>query len=61
MSQLWILDKVREGEFLIKKVDGKKNQAGALTKYVSLEELRWHREHGGQKECTGRHELAPDI
>ena len=61
VTQLWLQDKVRNGDIAVQKVDGKINRADAGTKHVTREELertlRWlgcHKEHG-------RHELAPGI
>ena len=60
VSQLWIQDKVRSGQTIMRKVDTKENLADALTKFVSAEELRYHLANTGQLVVQGRHELAPE-
>ena len=41
-SQLWLQDKVAKGLVIVTKVDGKVNNADALTKYLSGPELSVH-------------------
>ena len=60
VSQLWIQDKVRSGEIIMKKVGTTENLADALTKHVTAEELNYHLAHTGQVIMPGRHELAPE-
>ena len=60
VSQLWIQDKVRSGEIIMRKVGTTENLADALTKYVPAEELNYHLAHTGQVIMPGRHELAPE-
>ena len=60
VSQLWIQDKVRSGEIIMKKVGTTENLADALTKHVTAEELNYHLAHTGQIIMPGRHELAPE-
>ena len=47
-SQLWIQDKVRKGEIMMRKVDTTENLADALTKHVTAEELNYHSANMGQ-------------
>ena len=61
VTQLWLQEKVRNGDVTVQKVDGKINRADAGTKHVTREELertlRWlgcYKEHG-------RHDLAPGM
>ena len=61
VSQLWIQDKVRRGEIIIRKVDTKENLADALTKHVTQEELNYHIANTNQLVVHGRHELAPET
>ena len=61
VSQLWIQDKVRKGEIIMRKVDTKENLADALTKFVTAEELNHHFANTGQIIAPGRHELAPEA
>ena len=59
VAQLWIQDRVGKGEITLEKIDGKKNVADALTKYVNGDQLKKHAEKVGQRVVAGRHKLAP--
>ena len=59
VSQLWLQDKVANGEVCVQKVDGTANKADALTKHVTREELERHMRWLNATTETGRHELMP--
>ena len=59
VTQLWLQEKVATGVIKVQKVDGKVNQADALTKYVSRDELEQHMRQVGLAVENGRHELMP--
>ena len=59
VHQLWVQDKVANGELEVQKVNGKENLADALTKHVSAEDLRVHVHRTNQVFVEGRHVLAP--
>ena len=61
VNQLWVQDKVANGEIEIRKVDGKVNIADALTKHVSSEDIRVHMHHTDQSYVHGRHGVMPRI
>ena len=42
VAGLWIQDKIRSGNIILHKVDGKRNPADLLTKHVTREELERH-------------------
>ena len=60
VCQLWSQDKVRLGEIVITKVDGKDNAADALTKPTSAEEIAKHQQMLNQSCEQGRHRLCPE-
>ena len=61
VHQLWVQDKVAEGEIKIRKVDGKANLADLLTKHVSAEDIRVHLHHTMQGYAPGRHSIMPSM
>ena len=61
VSQLWVQDKVRKGEVIMRKVSTEENLADALTKHVNQDEINYHIQHTNQLVSEGRHELAPEI
>ena len=61
VNQLWLQDKVSQGDIVIHKVKGTENLADALTKYVLAGDLNFHIENSGIREEYGRHELAPET
>ena len=61
VAQLWVQQKVRLGEIVFDKVDGKDNLADALTKYVGREDLEKHIRWTGQIIMPGRHHLNPEA
>ena len=61
VNQLWIQDKVAQGEIELVKVPGNANIADALTKAVESSELQWHMEQTATAIVDGRHELMPHM
>ena len=61
VNQLWLQDKVATGDIKVEKIDGAKNIADQLTKYVGREGIVFHMEKTSQKIVTGRHQLMPNI
>ena len=61
VNQLWIQDKVAQGEIELVKVPGNANSADALTKAVESNELQWHMEQTATAIVEGRHELMPLV
>ena len=60
VSQLWIQDRVRKGEIIMRKIDTKENLADALTKHVNQEALNYHISGTSQLVMNDRHNLAPE-
>ena len=61
VSQLWLQQKVANGEIRVIKVPGGENRADALTKYVSREVLEEHIRGVGGEVIQGRHGLMPQV
>ena len=61
VHQLWVQDKVANGEIEVRKVDGKTNLADMLTKHVDREDINVHMHGTAQVHESGRHELAPRV
>ena len=61
VTQLWLQDKVARGEIKVEKIDGAKNIADQLTKYVTKEGILYHMERTHQRVTEGRHELMPEV
>ena len=61
VHQLWVQDKVANGEIEIRKVEGKTNIADGLTKHVTAEDIRIHMHHTSQHYACGRHGIMPQI
>ena len=61
VNQLWLQDKVATGDIKVEKIDGVKNIADQLTKYVGREGIVFHMEKTSQKIFTGRHLLMPNV
>ena len=59
--QLWLQNKVRNGDIRITKVCTYENLAGALTKFVGKDEIEVHMKGTNQVITNGRHELAPAV
>ena len=61
VNQLWVQEKVANGEIELQKVRTQENLADALTKHVDGEKLRWHVQSSGQRFREGRHLLMPAL
>ena len=61
IAQLWVQEKVRNGEITLVKVEGKENLADGLTKYVDKDGIEWHLVETGQSMVGGRHKLCPEV
>ena len=60
MAQLWVQEKVRNGDIVLEKVDGKVNLSACLTKYASRDDIQWQMSQTGQTVRGGRHNLCPE-
>ena len=61
VSRLWLQDKVAKGEIKVEKIDGVKNIADQLTKYVTKGGIIFHMEKTSQVIKSGKHELMPEV
>ena len=61
VHQLWVQEKVANGDIEIRKVDGKANLADLLTKHCTAKDIRVHMHHTGQRYEKGRHAIAPRV
>ena len=61
VGQLWIQDKVHDGEIRIEKVEGNKNLADLLTKHADTQSLETHVNGVGISPRGGRHVEAPEV
>lgn len=61
VHQLWLQDKVGRGDLKVEKVDGEKNPADALTKYLDGNKLDFHRDWVHLHILGGRHCLMPEV
>ena len=59
VCQLWLQEKVRQGDIKVVKVGTNENVADALTKYVSRSVMDMHISLTNQGARAGRHALAP--
>ena len=59
VCQLWLQEKVRNGDVKVVKVGTHENVADALAKYVSRESMCMHLQQTKQDALLGRHSLAP--
>ena len=59
VSQLWIQDRVANGDIEIVKINGNENIADILTKHVNSEDIRVHLQKTRQTITRNRHEIAP--
>ena len=57
VSQRWVQDRVERGDIKVTKVDGTKNVADHLTKYLTREGIELQLGQASQKLVQGRHEL----
>ena len=61
VHQLWLQDRVSRGDLRIRKVDGNKNPADALTKHVEGNKVCIHMNLVHLHVSEGRHQLAPRL
>ena len=61
MSDLWIQDRVKSGDFTLSKVLGSDNPADILTKHVERACLEKHMPKLGLEVAEGRASSAPSI
>ena len=61
VNQLWVQEKVANGELKIEKCSGLENAADHLTKYLSKEGIEQHLNMTNQWLEAGRHELNPEV
>ena len=61
VHQLWLQDRVSRGDIRIRKVDGNKNPADALTKHVEGNKVCTHMDLVHLHASGGRHQLAPQL
>ena len=61
VAQLWVQEKVRNGDIKLCKVEGKHNLSDCLTKHVSREDIEWQLQNTGQQVSSGRHDLCPEV
>ena len=61
VSQLWVQDRVARGDIKVTKVDGTKNIADHLTKYLTRDGIEFHLGQTSQKLASGRHEMMPEM
>ena len=58
VNQLWVQDRVANGDIEIVKITGKENIADILTKHVNSEDIRVHLHKTKQTIIRNRHEIA---
>ena len=61
VNQLWLQEKVTNGDIQVMKVKGEGNLADALTKALDGPGTRKHIGLSGQETIAGRHSLTPDF
>ena len=61
VSQLWLQQKVANGDLELIKVNGEDNLADALTKHLGAGDLQRHMVGAGLEERGGRHAIMPDV
>ena len=61
VNQLWVQEKVGNGEIELRKVDGSSNLADALTKYVDGDGITRHMASTCQHRAYGRHIIMPAV
>ena len=60
-ADLWVQDRIRAGDFSLKKVLGAENISGIITKFTDRATLCKHLKTVGLRQETGRAALAPRI
>ena len=61
VNQLWVQEKVGNGEVELRKVEGSENLADALTKHLDGEGISKHMGGTGQSWVYGRHAIMPHV
>ena len=61
VNQLWVQEKVGNGEIELRKVDGVENLADALTKHLDGEGIAKHMRCTSQSKEHGRHAIIPQV
>jgi len=61
VSQLWLQQKVANGDLELIKVNGGDNLADALTKHLGAGDLQKHMIGVGLEERGGRHDIMPEV
>ena len=61
VADLWVQDRVRSGDFVLRKVPGSENASDLLTKFVDRPLLLKHLSRMGLYKEEGRAALAPTI
>ena len=61
VHQLWLQERVSRGELKVRKVEGEKNPADALTKHLDGNKLGEHCSRVQLGKAEGRHALAPML
>ena len=60
-ADLWVQDRIRAGDFALRKIPGSDNTSDILTKYVERPLLKKHLATLGLRSESGRPELAPTL
>ena len=61
VHDLWVQERVRLGDLIIKKVPGESNLSDGLTKHLPHNKMAPHMENTNQRFLPGRHPLMPRI
>ena len=61
VNQLWLQEHVARANIKVEKIDGVKNIADQLIKYVTKEGISFHMNETGQEITVGRHPLMPEV
>ena len=61
VSDLWVQDRLKRGEFSLTKIAGSENPADLLTKHVPRDTMIEHMKKMGIASESGRAESAPSL
>ncbi len=61
VQYLWVQDRLRRGDFQVRKVPGKQNPADLLTKHLPAQEIQSHMESLGFVTSASRAALTPQL
>ena len=61
VNQLWVQEKVANGEIVIRKIGTRENLADALTKHVDHDLIMKHMRGTNQHRVNGRHKIMPGL